>query len=66
MNYEKLNAIVSKSGITVKALAEKMDIARPTLHRKLKGDGVWTVKDVTLIKDALRLTDDEIKDIFLG
>lgn len=66
MNYQKLQALIDDSGITMTALSEKMGITRPTLFRKLKQESVFTVTDINSIRKIFRLTDEETIDIFLS
>lgn len=52
-------------GLTQKDLAERMGYTEASLSRKIRGIRKWTLNDVISISNALRLSDEEVVQIFL-
>lgn len=66
MNVRKLKGKLVEKGFNVETLANKINIDRSTLYRKLNECEKFTIGDAQKIKDALSLTNDEARDIFFG
>jgi DNA-binding phage protein len=60
-----LNAIIKDSGMTIEAIAERADMKRYTLDRRLKGEGEFTASEIVGLTKALRLKLSERNKIFL-
>lgn len=65
VNVNKLKGKIVENGMTVNGLADKIEIDRSTLYRKLnaKGEKI-TIKEAQSIVTALHLTSQEAVDIF--
>ena len=65
-DIQKLLSVMREKGITQEELAKKSGISRATFNRRIKNNGVdFTLSEVTKIKNALNLTDEEAVNIFL-
>lgn len=65
----KRNLLKSKMalyGYTDKDLADRINVTKATVSRKLNGPSKFSVTEIAVIKKWLRLTDKEIVDIFLA
>lgn len=62
---DKLKAKIEDIGMTIVTLANKADIKRYTLDRRLAGYGEYTVAEMEGISKALKLTVAEKREIFL-
>ncbi len=56
---------ITDSGMTVKAVAEKLGILRETLYNRLKGVGEFTASEIVSLSNVLNLSQTERDDIFL-
>ena len=67
VNVNKLHGKIKELGLSVGDVAEKMDIDRSTLYRKLGNNGSGlTVKDAQMLVEILSLTEQEALDIFFA
>lgn len=65
-DIQKLLSVMRAKGITQEELAQKSGISRATFNRRIKNNGVdFTLAEVTKLKSALELTDEEAVKIFL-
>jgi transcriptional regulator with XRE-family HTH domain len=64
-DIERLKRIMSDSGMTVTAIADKSGIERTTLYNRLKGTGEFTASEIVGLARALHLTKKERDQIFL-
>jgi len=64
MDIHKLNRMIADSGITITALAEKCDLSRQSLYSKLSGETEFKLSEAARIREALRLTPEEVEAIF--
>lgn len=64
-NLEMLKAKIEESGMTIETLANRANMERYTLDRRLRGQGEFTVSEAVGISRALRLKVSERNDIFL-
>lgn len=65
INTQKLKGKIIEKGLSISELAEKIDINRATLYRKLKGNGEnISIKEANLIVKELGLTVEEANSIF--
>ena len=60
-----LNAKIKDSGMTIEAIAEKANMKRYTLDRRLRGEGEFTASEIVGLTKALRLKLSERNKIFL-
>lgn len=56
---------INKSGKKKGYLAERLGISRPTLLKKMNGLTDWNCKELKILFDELRLSKEEINNIFL-
>ena len=67
VNVNKLHGKIKELGLSVGDVAEKMEIDRSTLYRKLGNNGAGlTVKDAQMLVEILGLTEQEALDIFFA
>ena len=65
INTQKLKGKIIEKGLNIIKLAEKLDINKATLYRKLKGNGEnISIKEANLIVKELDLTAEEANLIF--
>lgn len=64
-DMEKLKEVIDKSGMTMKAIAEKSGIIRETLYNRLAGKGEFTASEIVGLTNALHLDNDQRDAIFL-
>lgn len=65
INIQKLKGKIIERGLNISKLAEKLEINRGTLYRKLKGNGEnISIKEANLIVKELGLTAEEANAIF--
>lgn len=66
VNINKLKGKIVEKGFTVSELADKIDLNKATLYRKINDNGEnFTIKETEKIAIILNLTAKEINDIFL-
>jgi predicted transcriptional regulator len=65
-DLDRLKAVITDRGMTIKKIAERSGIPRYTLDRRLRGFGDFTASEIVGLAKALRLTKTERDDIFLG
>lgn len=66
MNYEKLTAAVSRSGMKQGFLAKKLGISDSAMHDKLNGKSAWKVTEAAAFSEAMGLTRRQRDEIFFG
>lgn len=67
VNVNKLKGILVEKGLNVEFLAEKIDVDRSTLYRRLTENGsTFTIKEADKIVKALDLTCEEATSIFFA
>lgn len=66
MNVPKLKGKMIEKGYNVDRLAEKMNIDRSSLYRKLNNGEKFTIGEAQKIKNTLGLTKDDASAIFFG
>ena len=65
INIQKLKGKIIEKGLSISELAEKININRATLYRKLRGNGEnISIKEANLIVKELGLTVEEANSIF--
>lgn len=66
MKLNKLKAKIVELGLNVESLADRIDMERSTLYRKLNNFDKITIGEAIRMKEALGMTDAEATDIFLS
>lgn len=67
INVNKLKGKIKEMESTQEILADEIGINKSTLYRKFKSGGdTFEIWEIHKIVDALKLNDDEIKDIFFN
>lgn len=67
VNINKLKGKIVEKGFTVSELADKIDLNKATLYRKINDNGEnFTIKETEKIAIILNLTAKEINDIFFA
>ena len=61
-----LESIISDSGMTMVALAEKTGILRETLYNKIRGISEFIASEIAALTKALKLTSDQRDAIFFA
>lgn len=64
-DLDALKAKIEDSGMTIESIAEKANIKRYTLDRRLKGEGEFTASEIVGLTKALKLKLSERNNIFL-
>ena len=64
MNVNKLKSKMALNNISFKQLAQYLSICRASLYRKSHGLTQFTQKEISIIRIVLKLTDEEVIEIF--
>ncbi len=65
-NTNKLKAKIAERGLTMKELAENINISSSTFSQKASGKVKFSQDDIRKIDKELNLTADELREIFLS
>ncbi|WP_064580852.1 helix-turn-helix domain-containing protein [Streptobacillus moniliformis] len=65
MNLEKIKKRIDEKGIKQKYIANLLGISENALSRKLNGKNMFTVEEIKIISNILRLNDREKIEFFL-
>lgn len=66
MNVAKLRGKIVEKGLNIEKTANIVGINRTSMYRKMNKPDSFTIGDARKMKDALELTDDEAREIFLS
>lgn len=66
LDVEKLADAITKSGMTIVALASKCGISRETLYNRMAGKSEFKASEITALTLALHLSRDERDAIFFN
>lgn len=67
INVNKLRGKIIEMGLSVKELADNLDMDRSTLYRKMNSEGdTMTISDAVNISRILKLNLDEVNAIFFS
>lgn len=67
VNVNKLRGKIIEKGLSVKELADNLDMDRSTLYRKMNSEGdTMTISDAVNISRILKLNLDEVNAIFFS
>ncbi|MBO4579822.1 MAG: toxin-antitoxin system, antitoxin component, Xre family protein [Clostridiales bacterium] len=61
-----LKSTIDERGVKIVSIAEKMEISREGLYKKLSGDAEFKASEIEKITDALRLSKSERDSIFFA
>ena len=64
MNHQKLRAKLVENGLNAEQLAEMIGVAASTLRNKLAGRNEFTQREISSIARFLKISREEILDIF--
>ena len=65
-NTNKLKEKIAERGLTMKELAENINISSSTFSQKVSGKVKFSQDDIRKIDKELNLTADELREIFLS
>lgn len=65
VDIKALNDAITRAGVKKKALANALGITPNSLTRKLDGSVDFKVSEICIIRDFLRLSNEEVCKIFL-
>lgn len=63
---DKLNAVISDSGITITAIANKLGITREGFYKKLNNETEFKASEISAMKKILNLTNRKRDEIFFA
>lgn len=67
VNINKLRGKIIENGLSVKELADNLEMDRSTLYRKMNSEGdTMTISDAEKISKILNLTLEEVNSIFFS
>ena len=66
MNANKLRGKITERGMTVGEFCEKACFNRATFDRKIYGKSQFTLGEVQRINQLLKLSDEEVRNIFFA
>ena len=64
MDINKLKGKIREKGLTYKMLAKKIGIGLTSMNYKLNGKNLFNHEEMIKLKEALKLSDNEIIEIF--
>lgn len=65
VNINKLKGKIVENGLSIVEVAARMGIDRTTLYRKISSEN-FTIGDVAKIKEILKLSNEDINNIFFN
>ena len=67
VNINKLRGKITENGLSVKDLADNLEMDRSTLYRKMNSEGdTMTISDAMKISKVLNLTLEDVNSIFFS
>ena len=67
VNINKLRGKIIENGLSVKDLADNLEMDRSTLYRKMNSEGdTMTIRDAEKISKILKLSLEEVNSIFFS
>lgn len=66
LNVKKFRSVLILKGITYKNIAELLNINVTTLYRKLNGESDFYRNEIDIIAKHLKLTLEEVEEIFFA
>jgi plasmid maintenance system antidote protein VapI len=65
-NRNLLRSKIVENGLTYSSLASAIDLSESSLSKRINGTVDFTLEDMVKIKDALKLSSDELMAIFFN
>ena len=65
-NSKKLKELLESRGVSFSLVAKKIGMTRQGLHKKFEDGSDFKAYQMIIIKDLLRMTDEEARDIFFS
>ena len=65
-NKNKLSAKIIENGFSVQEIAEKLGINPSTLYRKMNSETDFTRNEITMLRDFLHFSLEEMNEIFFA
>ena len=65
-NSEKLNRVISDSGMTITSIASKLGITREGLYKKLNNDTEFKASEISKMQAILHLSNEKRDEIFFA
>ena len=65
-NCKKLQEAINESGYTIKFIAKKLGITRQGFHNKRVGNREFTIDEMLILCDLLKISKSEREEIFLS
>jgi len=65
-DVNRLKEVIKASGLKKTFIAEKLNVSYQGYLKKENGQSYFTSKDISILKDLLRLTNKEVSEIFLS
>lgn len=65
-NARMLKYFVMKNGLSLEDIANSLGVNPSTLYRKMRGDSDFTRTEITIIRDRLHLTNEDVASIFFA
>lgn len=65
ININKLRSYLALRGMTIKVLAETIEMPISTLSNKINGRTEFTANEIAQIQTVLNIPDEEVLDIFI-
>jgi len=65
-DVHKFKYFVGKNGLSLEDISSYLGINPATLYRKMHGDSDFTRTEITIIRDRLHLTNEDITSIFFA
>ena len=66
MELEKLNNYIRDRHYPINALSDDLNITRQSMYMKLTGERDFKASEMVILAKVLRMTNDEILDIFFN
>lgn len=64
MNFKLVNQYIRDSGLKLGYIAKQLGITYAALHNKMKGKHPFTLQELTILRDLLKLDDDQWDSLF--
>ena len=65
-NTERLQKAIDESGYTIKFIAGKLGISPQGFHKKRTGESEFTIEEMLILCDVLKITKSAREEIFLS
>lgn len=65
-DFDLLREVMEESGMTMKAIARKAGMTRPTLYNRFDGIGEFTAREITGLCTALHIPVEDRERIFFA